>query len=230
MTTYMEIVNKVIKRINEVEVDETTFSDVIGVQATVKDAVIDTLDRIIQKKWKWPFLATDTSVVLTPGDQEYPWPEDFLSVDWNSFQMQKDTNLNVAARHLDVIEREEWYRLFRDDDKNSLPLGLRQPVYVFSNHGKGWGITPCPDKAYTINYRYFMNPARPSEWDDELIIPKEYEYLIVHGALAHMYTFLDNNERATIQQQMFDDGLDDMVKTLIGNNFEHAYSGMIIHS
>ena len=41
MTTYMEIVNKVIKRTNEVQTDATNFANVIGVQAAIKDSVIE---------------------------------------------------------------------------------------------------------------------------------------------------------------------------------------------
>lgn len=227
MTTYIDIVNKVIKRTNEVQLDASNFATVIGVQAVVKDAVIDTLDKIYQKKYKWPFLATTKTEVMTIGDQEYPWPADLLSVDWHSFQLQKDDVLNVKSKYLEAIEREEWFRRYRDDDMDSGAVGLRQPDFVFSNHGNGFAVTPRPERAYTVKYNYFRNADRPVNHDDVLDIPQEYEYLLVQGALIHMYTFYDNNERSQLAETRFDAGLDDMVMTLIGNNFEHVYAGQV---
>lgn len=227
MTTYMEIVNKVIKRTNEVQLDSSTFDTVIGVQAVVKDAVIDTMDKIYQKKYKWPFLASSKTEVLTIGDQEYTWPADMLSVDWHSFQIQKDDILNVKSTYLEAIEREQWYRYWRDADVDSGTDGLRMPEKVFSNHGNGFALTPRPEKAYTVKYNYFRNAVRPVAFDDVLDIPQEYEYLLVQGALVHMYTFYDNNDRSQLAEKRFDEGLEDMVMVLIGNNFEHVYAGQV---
>lgn len=227
MTTYLEIVNKLVRRVNEVEVLEDQFASVIGVQAFIKDGIIDTLDMIFQHKYKWPFLAVQQTQVLTIGDQQYPWPTDFLSVDWNSFQVLKDPALGINDKALKPIQREEWYSLYRDQDFDAGSDGRNIPQFVFSDHGFGWGLTPSPDKAYTINYKYFKNPVRPVLATDVIALPQEYEYLLMHGGLQLAYLFYDNNERSEISKKNKEEGFADMVNTLLGNNMEHMYDGRV---
>lgn len=227
MTTYIEIVNKLCRRLNEVEIPEDQFDSVIGVQAMLKDGIIDTLDMIFQTKYKWPFLATEATVVMTPSDQEYAWPADFLSVDWKSFRMVKDDVLGVRNKTLKFLNREEWYAYYRDDDYDSNPSGRNLPEFVFNNHGLGWGISPNPDRAYTINYKYFRQAVRPEAATDVIDLPQEYEYLLIQGGLMHGYLFLDNNERSTIAEKRRDDALRDMSNTLLGNQAEHMYAGTV---
>lgn len=227
MTTYLDIVNKLIRRMNEVELDSSNFATVGGVQAMLKDGVIDTLDQIFQHKYKWPFLAVDETQVLTIGDQEYPWPDDFLSVDWKSFRMVKDDTLGVRNRRLKFINREEWYESYRDDDYDSNPSGRNLPEFVFNNHGLGWGLSPNPERAYTINYKYFRQGIRPELYSDVIDLPQEYEYLLIQGGLMHGYLFMDNNERSQIAEKRRDDGIQDMANTLLGNQAEHMYTGVV---
>jgi len=227
MTTYMDFCNQIIKRVNEVQLSDTTFDDVIGVQAVIKDAVIDGLNKIFQTKYKWPFSAVTGTQLMTIGTQEYPWPDRFQSVDWASFQVQKDVALAINDRHLPAIQREEWYERFRDNDFDAGADGRNFPQFVFSNHGMGWGLTPSPNKAYTIKFKYWANPLMPIEFDDVLPIPAEFEPVLVQNCLMHMYTFYDNNERSTIAETRFEKGLKDMVVVLLGNNWEHAYDGRV---
>lgn len=228
MTTYLQMVNKLCRKVNEVELDATEFAAARGVQAVLKDGVIDTISMINQRKWKWPFNAVEATITLVPASVEYSWPDDYQSVDWNSFMLQKDPLLVTSSnQNLQVIEREEWYRYYRNDDTNALPEGKNLPRYVFSTHGNGFGITPAPKEAYTLRFRYFRNPPLPVNADDLIFIPKEYEYLVAAGGLYHAYLFLDNNERAALCQQERDQALKDMVLNLIGNNFEHVYDGRV---
>lgn len=227
MTTYMDFCNTIVRRTGEVQMDETNFATVRGVQAVIKDAVIDGLNKIFQTKYKWPFNAVTATQVLAIGDQEYDWPERFQSVDWRSFQIQKDTVLNINSKHLPAIEREEWYDRFRDDDFDAGAAGRNIPRYVFSNHGEGWGVTPSPERAYTIKFKYWQNPILPILFSDVLPIPAEFEPVLTQNCLMHMYLFLDNNERSTIAETRFEKGLKDMVITLLGNNWEHTYDGRV---
>lgn len=227
MTTYLDIVNKLIRRLNEVQLDSSNFATVGGVQAMLKDGVIDTLDQIFQHKYKWPFLAVDATQVLTIGDQQYAWPANFLSVDWKSFKMNKDDALGVRNKQLKFINREEWYAYYRDDDYDSNPSGRNLPEFVFNDHGLGWGISPNPDRAYTINYKYFRQGERPELYSDVIDLPQEYEYLLIQGGLMHGYLFMDNNERSQIAEKRRDDGIQDMANTLLGNQSEHMYTGVV---
>ena len=229
MTTYLQIVNKLIRRVNEVQLDSSNFASATGVQAMLKDGIIDTLDMIFQHKYKWPFLAVDETQVLTAGDQQYPWPDDFLSVNWKSFRLVKDDVLGVRNKALVHINQEEWYESYRDQDYDAGATGLNLPRFVFNDHGLGWGVSPNPDRAYTINYKYFRQGIRPELHSDVIDIPQEYEYLLIQGGLMHAYAFYDNNERSQMTEKRRDDGIADMVNTLLGNQSEHMYSGVVDH-
>jgi hypothetical protein len=230
----MDIVNKLCRRVNEVQLTVDNFATVIGVQAAMKDGIIDTLDQIFQNKYKWPFLAQESSQLLVPGQMEYDLPTGFLSMDWKSFQLQADATLGIRSKYLRQIEREEWYEYVRDLDTDAIiyaPVppgpGRNMPTGVFSGHGMKFGIFPNPDRAYTVKYRWFKNPDRPVLFSDPITIPQEYEYVLIQGGLMHMYLFYDNNERSTIAEKRRDDGISDMVNTLLGNNVEHVYAGQV---
>jgi hypothetical protein len=228
MTTYIDIVNKLCRRTNEVQIASDQFDTAFGVHGAFKDGIIDTLDQLYQHKYKWPFLAVQKTQILTPGVQQYAWESDFLSVDWKSFELLKDDALGVRHRFLDSINREEWYRYGRDDDYDSTATqGRNLPLKVFNDHGMGWGVTPNPDQAYSINYKYFKNPVRPSVATDEIALPTQYEYVLIQGGLMHAYIFYDNNERSQIAEKRRDDGIVDMANTLLGNQAEHMYAGQI---
>lgn len=230
MATYIELVNKLCRRVNEVQIPEDQFDTVIGVHAMIKDGIIDSLDQIYQNKYKWPWLATQATQVLAVADQEYDWPADFLSVNWKSFRMVKDDVLGVRNKALVHINEEEWYEYYRDDDYDANPSGRNLPEFVFNNHGMGWGISPSPDRAYTINYKYFRNVPRPSAATDEIILPPEYEYVLMHGGLMWAYLFYDNNERSQMEEARRDGAIKDMVTTFLANHSEHMYTGVVGNS
>lgn len=227
-TTYLSIVNSILIKINEVQLTTSTFNSALGVHAMVKEGVIDVINKINQTEGvKWPFYAVEQTVPLVIGTQEYAWPSNFATVDWKSFQVQKDDTLLTRNVSLTVIEREQWYRYLRDNDYDARPSGLRVPEVVFSTHGNGFGISPSPDKAYTLKYRYFKNPTLPILPTDEIPTPTQFDYVLKAGGLYQAYLFYDNNERATIAMNDRDAGIKDMVRVMIGNNFEHAYAGVV---
>jgi hypothetical protein len=55
-----------------------------------------------------------------------------------------------------------------------------------------------PDKAYTIEYEFFMFPADLETYDDVPTIPFRFKHVIVDGAMYHSYMFRDNLESATL--------------------------------
>jgi len=215
MTTYIDLTNRLLRRINEVEIPEAQFLSVRGLQATAKDAILDTIRQINNKKNNWIFNAVEHTEVLVVGQEEYPWPIRFTKVDWTSFQIQKDDTLSVLSKHLVPITREEWYRRYRDYDYDTTTLGRSYPVNVFPAHGQGWGITPSPDKAYTIKYRYFKNPDDLVAATDLCTIPSRFDYVIIAGALFHLNLFKDNAESVAIAKQHFNEGMADMTRQVI---------------
>jgi hypothetical protein len=218
-STYIDLCNMVLRRINEVEIASDDFTSVRGVQALVKDAVKAAIAKVNQAEFEWPFNSAEHSQVLTPGQSEYAWPNFFKVADYNSFQIQKNDSLGTGFKTLSSIDRDEWYKNFRDRDYEAGSAGLAVPDFVFPSHGQGFGVTPSPNQAYTIRFRYFLNYTDLTNATDTSRIPESFDTVLVDGALFHLYMFKDNLESANAAYAAFTSGLKDL-QTLFINSFE----------
>jgi hypothetical protein len=219
-TTYIDLCNQVLRRLNEVEIAVGDFPTVRGVQALVKDAVKAAVAKINQAEFEWPFNAAEHTQTLVAGQTEYTWPDYFKVSDWNSFQIQKDESLNVGYQVLKSIDRDEWYKSYRDADYEAGSAGRGIPNYVFQGHGNGFGVTPSPDAAYRVRFRYYLNYSDLQNYNDVTRIPESFDTVIVDGALYHLYMFKDNIESAQAAFMAFEKGIKDL-QTLYINNYEY---------
>ncbi len=225
-STYMGLTNRLLRRLNEVEITESDFLAVRGIQATAKDCIQDAIREINTAKIDWPFNAVEHTQTLVVGTEEYAWPTDFTAADWNSFQLQKDDALNINHKSLKVITREEWYKGPRDQDYDSETDGKNIPDFIFPSHGQGWGVSPSPNEAYTMKYRYYKNPADLEAFDDEVTIPTKFDYVVVAGGLYHMNLFKENAEASMAMRAAFDSGLKNMTNMFLPNAI-YVYSTVI---
>lgn len=228
-STYLDLTNRLLRRLNEVELTSGTFASAVGIQATCKDAILDTINEINNSRIDWPFNAVEHSQNLDIGVEEYAWPEQFTSADWNSFQLQSDDTLNTKNTLLKAITREEWYEYLRDTDYDSGTDGISIPLYVFPSHGQGFGVSPSPKEEYPIKYRYYKSPADLSAYDDEVTIPSRFNYVIMSGALYHMNLFKENPQGNQIAEMKYKQGVNDMINAYLPNP-NYVYSGMVKHS
>jgi hypothetical protein len=220
-STYIDLCNQVLRRLNEVEVTPADFQSARGVQSLVKDAVRAAIATINQSEFEWPFNAAEHTQSCTIGRIDYDWPEFFKVVDWNSFQaIDADDLENKTFYHLQYIDRDDYYDRYRDADNNAGSQGRGRPTYVFPSHGNGFGVSPSPDKEYSIRFRYFLNYADLNLYDDETRVPSSFSSVIVDGAIMHMYMFKDNVEAAQIARIIFLEGIKNL-QTLYINNFEY---------
>jgi hypothetical protein len=218
-SNYITLCNQVLRRLNEVEIPEADFPNTRGVQSLVKDAVKAAVAKINQAEFEWPFNAAEFTQTLTAGQTEYAWPNAFKIVDWNSFQLQKNDSLGVGYKSLGYMDRDEWYASHRDADYTAGASGRDIPTKVFPSHGNGFGVTPSPNKAYSVKFRYYLNYTDLTLFSDVTRIPQSFDTVIIDGALYHMYMFKDNMEAAATALGTFQAGLKDL-QTLFINNFE----------
>ena len=218
-STCLNLCNMVLRRINEVEIAQADFGTVRGVQALVKDAVRAAIAKINQAEFEWPFNASEHTQVLEVGRTEYDWPDYFKIADFNSFQIQKNDSLATGYKTLSAIERDDWYRDYRDTDYEAGSAGRGVPDFVFPSHGTGFGVTPSPDKAYSVRFRYYLNYADLTAYDDVTRIPESFDTVIVDGALYHLYMFKDNLDAANAAFIAFQSGLKDL-QTLYINSYQ----------
>lgn len=216
-STYLKLTNDVLRRINEVELTESNFMSTRGIQSVVKDAVLDSIREINQQKWVWPFNSFENTQSLVVGQSEYTWPAQFKSVDWNSFQIKADGTLNKQNHHLIVMNRDTWYNNYRDFDDNQGSAGYRIPEYVFRSHFNGFGVSPLPDKAYVLEYKYYKEPLILSAFNDVTEIPNQYDNVILWGALYHLNLFRENENGVAIAKTNFDAGIRNMYNLLLEN-------------
>lgn len=216
-TTYLDLTNKLLRRINDVNLTASTFSGATGVHASAKDAIVDVVREINVERPDWPFNSSEGSEVLTIGQEEYLWPANFGGVDWKSFQIQKDAVLNINHSSLEYINREEWYANERNIDYDTETDGRDLPKYVFPSYTLGYGVTPSPNHEYTLVYRYYTIPGDMSLYTDECNIPSRWDHVIVNGALLYMNLFKEDPETFDRVKTLYKDGRDNMITTYYPN-------------
>jgi len=213
-TTYINLCNLVLRRLNEVEIDESAFSSVRGVQGLAKDAVKNAIAKINQSEYSWNFNYSNNTQVLVAGQEEYTWTNDHKIADWNSFQLLENSSLGSTYTRLSFITTDQWFEGHRDQDAKAGASGRGIPQYVFPS-GSGWGLTPSPDKAYSINYRYYKSHTDLVLYSDQSRIPSQFDNIVVDGAMFNMYMFKDNPQSAQLVGAMFEQGIKHMQSQLI---------------
>ena len=88
-STFLDLCNNVLRRLNEVEISSAEFISARGIQALAKDAIITSIAKINQAEYSWPFNASAYTQTCVVGQEEYGWPSLHKVTDWNSFQIQK---------------------------------------------------------------------------------------------------------------------------------------------
>ncbi len=219
-TNFLNLTNQLLRRLNEVEVKEVEFTSCRGVQALAKDAIRNSISQINAAEYEWPFNSAEHTQTLNVGQEDYSWPQYFKVVDWKSFILAKNPLLGVTTQVLPLLSRDVYYDQKREADADAdNAVGLGVPTQVVPAHGNGYIVTPSPDKAYTIQYRYFLNFADLQLLTDATRIPTPYDYVIIEGAITQMYLFRNNNEAASISLQLFQEGIKNMQGILI-NQYE----------
>ena len=169
-SSFLDLCNNVLRKLNEVEISSSEFGSVRGVQALVKDAVVTAIAKINQAEYSWPFNASQYTQTCVVAQEEYGWPSLHKVTDWNSFQLIKDDSLGVGYSKLNFITLDEYFERYRNLDDDTGTTGRGVPTFVFPS-GNGWGLTPSPDKTYQIKYRYYQIPATLSVSTDTSRIP-----------------------------------------------------------
>ena len=84
-TTYLQLVNRTLRELNETELTSATFATSRGIQTAVKDFVNKSIHDIYNEAGELPILYTETTQQTYVGQQEYTLPANMRKVDWDSF-------------------------------------------------------------------------------------------------------------------------------------------------
>lgn len=217
--TYLQLTNQVCRRLNEVELNSTNFATAKGFYAHIKDAVNASIRHINQSHTEWPFNHGTWEEVLIPGVTRYPFPPTAATVNMESFRLRADSLVGLGKGKLLIpIKYDDYLHNFVDQEDDEYGVSGAVPGMVFKTAGLEWGVTPIPNKAYTVTYEYFKYRNDLELHSDTCEIPDRYRHVIVDGATYYAYMFRDNKEAAAVIEKKFMDGLKIMRTQLINTN------------
>ena len=106
--TYLTLTNKVLARLNEVELTSSTFTSARGIQTQVKNAVNEAVRYINQREYNYPFNHDTKTQTLTAGVVRYSIPTTAKVVDYNTFRIVKDSDLAVSGGQLSILNYNDY--------------------------------------------------------------------------------------------------------------------------
>jgi hypothetical protein len=218
---FLSLVNDVALRINETQLTSSNFSTATGFYPQLKESINSSLRHINQAHFFWPYNHNTEETTLAAGTSRYALPDNAKYVDFGSFRVKRNTTLNVGqGRRLDQLTYSEYLSNYIDQEYETDSTRGGIPRNVVRTPDNEFIIVPMPDKAYEIQYEYYMEPVDLELYSDIPTVPEQFRHVIVDGAMYYAYMFRDNIEMANLSQSKFENGIKQM-RTLLVN--ENAY-------
>jgi hypothetical protein len=215
MPTYLKLTNELLRRLNEVVMDTNDFANARNIQALAKDAINASIREILHVAQEWPFTLTTVTQTLTIGTNQYSFPSDLSSVDWDSFYLKILLSANNSPAKLRLVTFDEYLTRFRVNEDVAGSGSYAPPSFVYQTQERKFGVTPIPDAAYEVEYKYWKFPSDLVSANDTTIIPDRFRHVIIDGAMAYMMFFRSNEQSGIIHREKFDQGIRMMRRVLI---------------
>jgi len=197
---YLSLTNDVAKRLNETQLTSANFASAAGFYSAIKEAVNSAIRHVNQAHFGWPFNHNTYEQTLTAG-------------------VTRNTALGVGrAEHLTQLSYDEYVDRFIDQEDETVIANGAAPQFVFRTQNGEWGVVPMPDKAYQVDFEYFMDPVDLILDTDVPTVPERFRHVIIDGAMYYAYMFRDNIEMASVSQRKFDEGIKQMRTVTVNEN------------
>ena len=226
---FLELVNEINRRVNEVELTSSNFAASTGFYAHSKDAVNASIRYINQSEYSWPFNHVEQEDVLSVGVSRYAFPHDSKIIDFDRFRIKEDSTLGNRTERLNVLAYEEYLDKYIEQEYTSNTTLRGVPILVTHAPSLEYVLTPTPDKAYSVIYEYYRIPVDLDLYDDVPIIPERFKHIIIDGAMHYAYLFRGNTQDSLVMKERFEEGIKNMRSMLI-NRYHYVRSGMIVRS
>lgn len=213
MSTYINLVNELLRRLNEVEISETDFTTTKNVQSLAKDAVNSSIREILQDAQEWPFTLVTYEHTLSSGTNTYDFPADYSKADWETFYLTSAQS--AQPTHLPSISYESYVSEKRSIDDVAGVSGHGKPTTVYKTQSTKFGVTPPPDAAYVIEYSYWKFPADLTLSTDICIIPDRFRHVVLDGAMMYLMHFRSNEQSAQLHKDKFKVGIKSMRRLVV---------------
>tara|TARA_R100001594_G_scaffold99091_2_gene133640 strand:+ start:14163 stop:15101 length:939 start_codon:yes stop_codon:yes gene_type:complete len=106
--SYLTLTNKVLARLNEVQLTSSNFSNARGIQIQAQNAVNESVRYINQREFNYPFNHNTATKTLTAGIVRYSLPSSTKTVDYNTFRLVKDSDLGNGGYNLPQLSYNEY--------------------------------------------------------------------------------------------------------------------------
>lgn len=226
MSTFLSLTNELLRRLNEVQIDQADFPNVKNVQALAKDAINSSIRQMLQDAQEWPFTLVTYEQTLAAGTNTYSFPADYSKADWDTFYIKQLTSENNTPKKLNLITYDQYLTYYRSVEDLSGETGRTDPDYVYMTQDTKFGVTPVPDASYVIEYRYWKYPADLTAFNDTAVIPDRFKHVVIDGAMMYMMLFRSNEQSATMHSQKFEDGIK-MMRRLVVDQSVNVISTII---
>lgn len=226
---FLDLVNKVNRRLNEVELTSNNFSTVTGFYNSAKDAVNASIRHINHEEFQWPWNHVEEEDILTAGVSRYGLPYDLKTLDTDTFRIKRNSSLAVETVKLKVLDYKDYLDNYADQEYNTDTSKRNTPSYVCRTPSEEYIVVPAPDKAYEIVYEYYRNPVELENYNDVPSIPEQFSHVIVDGAMFYSYQFRGDAQASQIAQNKFQEGIKFM-RTLYLNRYEYIRSTVLTHN
>jgi len=223
---YLDLVNEVNRRLNEVELTSANFASSVGFYAHNKDAVNAAIRDINHTHYEWPFNHVLAEETLTAGTIRYAFPSDANTIDFDTFRIEEDATFGNATVKLTILSYEDYLSRYIDHEYTTDSSKREVPSYVFHAPSLEYGVVPAPNNAYTIFYEYYRVPVDLSSYSDVPSIPERFRHVIIDGAMAYAYLFRSNEQSAVMSKNKFEEGIKRM-RSMLVNRYSYVRSGMI---
>jgi len=110
--SFLTLTNKVLVKLNEVELTSSNFTSARGVQVQAQNAVNEAIRYINQREFNYPFNHSTNSETLVPGTVRYSIPATAKTVDYNTFRIVKDTDTNTSGGRLRKLDYNEYINAY----------------------------------------------------------------------------------------------------------------------
>jgi len=217
-SSYLVLINNVLRDLNEVELTSSTFSSSRGIQTAVKDYVNRAIDDIINADTEWPFTIVSKSFTTAAGTRLYTksaiGATNTKTVDYDSFTFLEASDKKETT--LEYISFSEYLDNYHERDTDPTGNSRAIPEFVYENPDQSIGLSPVPDKAtYTIKYFYYSTHTALSASTDTSLIPTRFENVIIEKAKYYAYTLRGDVQNAQLAQLQFDKSIKRMRVELI---------------
>ena len=213
MANYLTLSNRVLHALNEVELTVANFANSKGIQTAVKEFINRSINDIYTAELEWPFLHTDGTITTVAGTAEYSLSTGYKSVDVDTvYLIEASTDIKVIP----YIPYDQFANQYRERDLDPTTTDNRaKPEYFYLTQDDKIGLTPIPDKEYTVYYEYWATHTDLSASTDEPALPTRYHDVIVSRSEYYVHQLRADLQATTLKHQEYEARIERMRVDLI---------------